>query len=290
MMPGLVRLAAIVAAAAACIVYPFLPGSYDALAMPLSTVAQALALLGTLLLAPIGALWLGYELRQRARRGRGLAAGNGRFGFGVAAAVAGSIVTLAGALVGWAVLGPSLAVAVAGGGVAAAVRAVPGLRRMRGTEPAAVHPLPAWLLAIPVATLAFQLAVAGPATDASRRRTAAGAGELIGAIEQYHAREGSYPSALGAVWKDYHPGTVGVERFHYAARGESYDLFFEQPRFLLDDIGTREFVVYNPRDEQRMISHTAAILLADPDQLAARQGWYAVRDGPGPHWKSFSFD
>jgi hypothetical protein len=59
---------------------------------------------------------------------------------------------------------------------------------------------------------------------------------------------------------------------------------------LFDNIGTREWVVYNPRDEHRMYSHTSWFLLLSPEELERSQGWYAVHDSPTPHWKYFSFD
>jgi hypothetical protein len=72
--------------------------------------------------------------------------------------------------------------------------------------------------------------------------------------------------------------------------GQAYHLFFEQPRFLFDNIGTREFVVYNKLDERFMISHASWILLMTPQELETSQGWYAVRDAPSPHWRYFWFD
>ena len=40
-----------------CMVYPFLPGGYDRLAVPLSTMAQVFGVVG-LALVPVGLLWL----------------------------------------------------------------------------------------------------------------------------------------------------------------------------------------------------------------------------------------
>lgn len=81
--------------------------------------------------------------------------------------------------------------------------------------------------------------------------------DFIGDIEAYHVQHGRYPASLLAMWKDYYPDVIGVEKYHYAPGDNAYDLFFEQPRFLLDNIGTRGWVVYNPGDEHRMFSHTA---------------------------------
>ncbi|MGI6424710.1 MAG: hypothetical protein ACOX2A_05665 [Tepidanaerobacteraceae bacterium] len=48
--------------------------------------------------------------------------------------------------------------------------------------------------------------------------------------------------------------------------------------------------MYNPRDEQTMISHDGWILLLSPEEIKAHQGWYAVHDSTIPHWKYFWFD
>jgi hypothetical protein len=114
--------------------------------------------------------------------------------------------------------------------------------------------------------------------------------EFIHDIEQYRTVNGRYPNSLLAVWKDYYPSVVGIEKFHYVPDGDTYNLYFEQPRFLLDNIGTREFVVYNKRDKQFMISHTSWILIFSPEQMKANQGWYDVHNAPSPHWKYFWFD
>src|SRR5262245_58479051 len=47
-----------------CMFYPFLPGNYDGLAVTLSVMAQLFGMAG-LLLVPLGAVWLVYELKMR---------------------------------------------------------------------------------------------------------------------------------------------------------------------------------------------------------------------------------
>jgi hypothetical protein len=56
--------------------------------------------------------------------------------------------------------------------------------------------------------------------------------------------------------------------------------------------GTREFVMYNPRDQQVMTSHKMDRLQLTPQALAVEQsrGHYAVHDAPHAHWKYFWFD
>ena len=153
-----------------------------------------------------------------------------------------------------------------------------------------MHPAPLYLIFMPVALLLIQIALASPATEFSRNRAITNSHEFIRDIEAYRGTYGHYPVSLAAMWKDYYPDIVGIEKYHYSPFGESYNLFFEQPRFLLDNIGTREWVVYNPHDEHRMYSHTAWFLLLTPEELERSQGWYAVHDASAPHWKYFWFD
>jgi hypothetical protein len=84
-MKHLALMAAVVAVALAATALPFLPGRYDGLAVPLSGIARGLGI-ASLLLMPIGAMWLLYEWwRKDDGRHRGRAA------FVIATLVAGSI-------------------------------------------------------------------------------------------------------------------------------------------------------------------------------------------------------
>ena len=127
-------------------------------------------------------------------------------------------------------------------------------------------------------------------TNFSRNHAIDSSREFIGHIEAYRAEYGRYPTSLLAMWKDYYPDVVGIEMFHYTPSNSAYNLFFEQPRFLLDNIGTREWVVYNPGDEHQIFSHTAWFLLLTPEELERSQGWYAVHETSQPHWRYFWFD
>jgi len=141
-----------------------------------------------------------------------------------------------------------------------------------------------------LAVLIFQIAAAAPLTAASRARAIASSAEMIANIEAYREAQGRYPNSLLGVWKDYYPRVVGVERYYYRPERDAYNLYFEQPRFLLDNIGTREFVVYNPRDEHFMVSHPSCMLRLTPAQFASYGGWYEVHDAETDHWRYFWFD
>jgi hypothetical protein len=93
-----------------------------------------------------------------------------------------------------------------------------------------------------------------------------------------------------SLWEDHYvPGVIGIEKYHYEPSGDVYNLYFEQ--FALQ-FGTREFVMYNPRDQQAMTSHKRDLLQLTPEELVLEQsrGHYAVHDAPQPHWKYFWFD
>ena len=257
-----------------CIVYPFLPGGHDCLAVPLSTMVQVFGVVG-LVLVPGGLVWLTMP----------------RFGFALSllSTAAGTGVALVLALFATLSVGNAFGVLTLAAWVCVLVQLIPGLQRLKRAERSGFHPAPVYLVCLPLVALAAQLALAAPMARASRGRAIANAGAFIGDIEQYHARHGRYPVSLEAQNRDYHPDIVGVERFIYVPQGDSYNLSFEQPRFLLDRFGTREWVVYNPRDAHRVYSHTAW-LLPPPDLAEPSQGWYASGETGYAHWMYFLFD
>ncbi|GAB4577629.1 MAG: hypothetical protein Fur0022_03600 [Anaerolineales bacterium] len=271
-----------------CIVRPFLPGDYDGLAMPLSTMAQAFGVVG-MLLVPVGGLWLVYEFRSRARK-KNLPVKARGYAFALVSLVVATLVAAIISLIGLVTLGPSLGLLTLTLWLYAFSKLIPKLKSLKNAEREPFNPTPLYLIILPIAALLSQILLAAPMTEFSRTRAIAMSAEFIGDIEAYRTANGHYPVSLLATWKDYYPDIVGIEKFHYAPEGEAYNLFFEQPRFLLDNIGTREFVVYNPLDEQRIISHTSWILLLTPEELDGAQGWYEVHEASSPHWKYFWFD
>jgi hypothetical protein len=284
MITHLVRIILIILLIALCIVYPFLPGEYDSLAMPLSTIAQGFGVLGVLLV-PVGALWLIAELRQRSRpiKGRG-------FVFAVVTVIIGILIAAALMLAGLGTVGPSLAMFLLVVWLYSLSKLIPLLRAMRHSERDGFNPTPLYLVIIPLAALIFQIAAAAPLTAASRARAIASSAEMIAGIEAYRKAQGRYPNSLLGVWKDYYPRVVGVERYYYRPERDAYNLYFEQPHFLLNNVGTREFVVYNPLDEHFMVSHPSFVLLLTPAQFESSPGWYEAHDAETDHWRYFWFD
>jgi hypothetical protein len=281
MKPGMqsiaTHLALIVCVAALLVlatVYPFLPGGYDRMAVPLSTMAQVFGVVG-LALVPGGLLWFAMP----------------RLGFALAvlSTVVGTGIALILALFATLSVGNAFGVLTLAAWVYVLVKLIPKLKHLRRAEDRECHPAPVYLALLPVLALASQLVLAAPMARSSRDRAMANASAFIGDIEQYHARHGRYPVSLQAQYRDYYPEVVGVERYIYMPQGGSYNLSFEQPRFLLDRVGTREWVVYNPRDEHRVYSHTASLLLP-PGVEEPSQGWYDSGETGNAHWMYFLFD
>lgn len=258
---------------------PFLPGRHDTLAVPVSLMSQIFGMVG-LLLVPVGALWVaaGYWSSLAKKQ----------YGLAMAALIASSIVWIIASLGAFVSSGRLL-------GFGAIVlcsfvlsRLVPRLQRLKDAPP---HNSAAafYLLLVPPAVAILQMAALPPAIEFSRNRAIENSARLIAAIEQYRAANGRYPESLLSVWEDYWPDVIGIEKYYYEPSGDAYNLFFEQ--FALS-FGTREFVMYNPRDLQTMTSHKLDRLELTPAQLALEhtRGHNAVHDASHPHWKYFWFD
>lgn len=274
MLTHLTILGGLGAALVLCVVYPFLPGRYDGLAVPLSTMVQVFGVVG-LPLVVVGLFWL---IVPRCA-----------FRCAMASIVLGTGVALILALFATLSVGPAFGALTLAAWASLGLRLIPRLRALRQREAGGFQPAPLYLIALPVLSVVAQLGLAAPLTRWSRERAMANAAEFINDIEHYHTRHGRYPISLQALHKDYDPAVVGVDRFSYAPQGDAYHLFFEQPRFLLDRLGTREWVVYNSRDEHRAYSHVAWLLLPT-DGREPMQGWYASGDAGREHWKYFWFD
>lgn len=256
---------------------PFLPGSYDPLAVPLSMMARVAGFVG-LLFAPVGALWMA-SVYSRALAATPHACA-------VAALIVSSLVWTAVSLAAFAMGSPSLALICLGTGVYAFVRVTLRLRSQTGAPtPTATTALA--LLVLPIAVFLVQRAALEPAVEFSRSRVISNSARLITDIERYRTTRGHYPLSLLSVHKDYSPGMMGVERFHYEPSGKAFNLLFEQPP---SSLGTREIVVYNPRGEQTATSHALDLLEFTPDRLELARGYFAVHDVPHTHWKYFWFD
>lgn len=255
------------------IVYPFLPGEYDRLALPISIMIQVFGITG-LTLIPLGILWLIMP--------------KFRFVFAVTVLVVISFITLINSLFATLSVGKSFGILTLLLWIFIILFLIPKVKSLKAPAQKKAGWLPVYLIYLPGFALLFQLTFPKHLTPLSRNRAIENAAPFIDDIEKYHAKHGHYPLALQAQNKDYAPDVVGTEKYFYAPHKNGYNLSFEQPRFLLDDFGAREWVVYNPLDENSTYSHTAWLLTSEQPEFG--QGWYTSGNTKYEHWKYFLFD
>jgi hypothetical protein len=278
-MALLVRACAIVAVVILATFLPFAPAGHDPLAVPLSAMAWVLGRVG-LLLVPVGGLWLWASSRRASRPAPPVWLV--RVTLGAWALIA--IVTI---LVAFAVSGSQLlAVVTAAAAGLLTIRLAP---RIRATWTGTSTPrMAAGILVVgPIVVLTAQTMLVDAVSAYARNRVIANGAPLIAEIERYRERRGAYPESLFSIWGDYKPSIVGVERYHYERSGEAYNVIFREPSL---GFGTRRFVVYNPRDRQRVTVHEQDRLLLDEAGLDADNASHTVVESlPQPHWKAFLF-
>jgi hypothetical protein len=255
------------------IIYPYFSGDFDRLAMPLSTIIQGFGIMG-IVLSQFGLIWLLMPSKYKI--------------FSIISIYLFAFLIVAFTFFAYLISGILFGISIL---------LILGLLLLKYRqriivpfEREAIAFVPIYLIVLPVSILTVQLLIAKPITDLSRDRTISNAKDYIRDIENFYSRNGYYPKTLQAMYKDYYPNTVGVEKFHYLPFENSYNLSFEQPRFFLDIIGTKEWVVYNPKDEHRVYSHTSWFLLLSPQESEIRQGWYSFAYTKHKDWKSFYFD
>jgi hypothetical protein len=270
---------AVIALVLFCTFFPFLPGRYDPLAVPLSAMAQAGALLG-LVVVPFGLLWILADRSERLGKWRRVFAG--------LALIATSLVWIGVFFAGLTQSGYTLGIVVLILWFVAYYVVYFWFRR-KGSTTQSRSAIPFYLVIVPLVVVPVQFAFLERAVEFSRNRAIQNSAPLIGAIEDYRVANGRYPTSLHAVWPDFLTYVVGIERYHYEPHGEAYNLFFEQFSYRF---GTQEYVMYNPRDEHVMTSHAMDLLELTPEQLVVERtrGHYARNDAPQPHWKYFWFD
>lgn len=284
----LVQISALAALLVALVFYPFMPGSHDRLAVTWSFMAQLVGIVGTVLLVPIGVAWLFFEFRWLALRKRNSGrADSGGYYFAIVATVAASLVAAAASLPLLGNIGRSLGLAWVALWTYLVARAAPSIKGLRKRTGRGIHPAPLYLIIVPAVVLLVRMTLIDQAVEYSRRQAMANSAQLIHDIETYRDKNGRYPVSLASLWRDYRPGVVGIERFDYEPAGDAYHVFFEQ---FASELPTREIVMYNPLDQQTIISHDSWLLLLPPEKLDNHRGYFAVQPASNPHWKYFWFD
>ncbi|MDR1532482.1 MAG: hypothetical protein LBS62_09970 [Clostridiales bacterium] len=276
------------------ILFPFMPGEYDSLAVMISLEAQMFAYV-SILFIPLGIAWLLYNLAVRKNGGesKNRPEVSAPKAFAVCAAV---IVTLcfvvsifaaiggAGSFRGSAALGILLLVCYA---FLLFTKIIPKLTALKqdGGRKRSISPV--CVILIPAAVLSFRFAFAAPLAEYSKNTAIEQAGVMIGDIEAYYLQYGFYPNSIQGLWKDYSTGVIGIEKYYYETNGEAYNLFFEN---FPSDITAREIVMYNKLDEHVIRSHPSFMFSLPPDEFERYRGYFSERSLPQEHWKSYLFD
>jgi hypothetical protein len=269
----------IVTAIVAATFLPFAAGGHDFLALPVAMIAWALGRVG-LLLVPVGGFLLAANVinPSRAISSRWLAG----YTLGTCILMSLLMVFIAFASSG-SILFAAGAVAIAG---FLNVRLIRYLRTPR-SESSFTSATATLLIIAPVLLFALQSMLLEPIATFARNRAIANCDSLIDEIERHHARNGVYPESLFSIWGDCKPAIVGVERYYYERSGDAYNVIFREPSL---DFGTRRYIVYNPRDKQRVTVHEQDRLRLDEAGLSAdNAGYTLIQQLPQPHWKAFLF-
>lgn len=271
----------------AIIIFPFLPGEYDALSFPLSTSVQIFSGIGLLTCIP-AALWFYHAIKHKKDVQNSAVLKKHKLYIKIyiwTSCFALSIVALFTMLGLSRLLGIFLFISL--------VFFIWFVLKKISHSNTSVFPsfyIPLRLTMLPVLLLVFQFLVDKPLTNKSRTKAINSSRELIDEIDRYKLKYGKYPLTLNAISKDYKTGVTGIEKYYYTYDDTTYNIYFEQPRFFFDQFGTREFVVYNPKDNHLMLSHASWHMLLEPGQFRQRQGWYTSFDTGIPHWRYFWFD
>ncbi len=268
---------------------PYFPGGYDHLAVMISGIIQITSFI-SLLLVPIGVLWLIYEKVQRKK----VKDGSKKSGsFAIAALVVLTLIVIVSSFAAIGGIGNfrgslTLGISIPAIFVYITVKTIiPQIKKMR--NPNALKPsiIPYYMVIIPLAVVIFRSTLIVPAVDYSTNYAIEQSSVVIQDLEEYYSEYGQYPVSLQGLWKDYDTNVMGIEKYYYEPNGKAYNLFFEQ---LSSDLFAREIVMYNKLDEHIIRSHPSFIFSLTPEEFESYRGYFVELDLPKPHWKYFLFD
>lgn len=288
MEPHVISIIVICILAILFIFLPYFPGGYDHLAVMISGIIQIASFI-SLLLVPIGVLWLIYERVQRKK----VKDGSRKSGsFAITALVVLTLMVIVSSFVAIGGIGSfsgSLALGISIPVIFVYITVktiIPQIRKMSNPD---LKPsiIPYYMVIIPVVVVFFRFALIVPAVDYSTNHAIEQSMVMIQDLEEYYSENGQYPVSLQGLWKDYHPNVMGIEKYYYEPNGKAYNLFFEQ---LSSDLFAREIVMYNKLDEHIIRSHPSFIFRLTPEEFERYRGYFAEFDLPKQHWKYFLFD
>jgi hypothetical protein len=278
----LIRISLVVLLALMLIFLPYFPGSYDSMAVNISMSAQLVSF-GSLILVPIGIIWLIHERRLLLKQ----TLNSKRYGFALSSFAASLPLAFLSALPAFGNSGKTAGILVLAGWCYAGYLILPLIRALKSQTVKQFNAVPAYFVSVPILIVLVRTLFIPSAVLSSRNLAIRNSAELIRDIEAFHRNNGHYPASLASLWKDYRPSVIGIREYGYETNGDSYNIYFEQ---FATDLATREIVVYNKEDRQEFTSHDSWILLLPRERLNRSRGYFEVCETGIAHWKYFWFD
>lgn len=266
-----------------CMFYPFLSGSYDELAITLSSMSQVFCIAGCLLI-PLGFAWLWF--------GKNFAAASSAYERRLRWLVITTLLTLA-LVVVCVSLGALLNYNLAFGIIFLTIcflllsLVFDRIRLNISLPKPIIRALPLYLILLPVIALSARMIFFNNAVNFSRHLAIKNSLPLITAIEEHYKSFGKYPVSLQALHTDILPQVKGIRQYHYEPNGKAYNLYFKQ---FSDEPDVEEIVMYNKLDEHAFAAHALDILEYSGDEVALRRGDRHKYKLPFEHWVYIKFE
>ena len=272
-----VRITGIIALILLCMFLPFLPGRYDDLAVTLSAMMQVFSMV-SLLLVPLGILWLWVEMAKRKNTGR---RSNHTRHFTFATLIILGLIALVLSVVPLTNYQISFGILFFVFSFYWLVSRYFRIRKAGVANNLKMNAVPFYLILIPIVAAVARFTFISPAVQFSRQYVIKKSEPLIAAIEAHYKKKGTYPISLQALHVDILPGMVGVKQYHYEPNGTAYNLYFKQ---FSDELDVDEIVMYNKLDEHAFAAHVLDILEHSGEELALMRGDRHRYKLSTPHW------
>lgn len=244
-----------------CIALPYLQGSYNRVAIVLSSVIQILGFIG-MVFVPVGIIGLAVNGMNKSRSTRL------NFNLAIVALVLGALLYIT--INAFLVLNGDYKAATLTFllGLFVAYKAITTLMHR---QEAILYPrLFVYLLVLPLVAFFGRKVLVLELAEHSRNVTIAQASVWIEEIEQFKNATGNYPASLSELKTSLpQPEFMGIDNFNYENANDTYNLSFVQ---WVDMGAVQEVVVYSNSDTYNMRGHFAS---------------YHANE---PHWKYFWLD
>ena len=262
---------------------PFFPGRYDGLAVTLSFMSQLFSL-ASLLLVPLGLLWLWFEITKRKTT---TGADKKTKRFTIATVLTLGFITVAVSLGALSNYYLSFGILFLVFCFSLLTKTYLKLKREGISDNIKFNPTPIYLITIPIIVALVRFTLITTGVEFSRDYAIKKSESLIAAIEAHYATNRNYPISLQALHSDILPEIIGIRQYHYEPNGAAYNLYFKQ---FSDELDVEEIVMYNKLDEHAFAAHVLDILEYSGQELALRRGDRHRYKLSTPHWIYIKFE